>query len=68
MPDGGTLLVSGLMTDVKFDASSGIPFFSDLPIVGRLFGTNLKQREKVNLLILCTANLILFEEEEAEQL
>lgn len=67
VPDGGTLLVSGLMTDVKFDASSGIPFFSDLPVVGRLFGTNSKQREKVNLLILCTANLILFEEEEAKQ-
>jgi len=68
VPDGGTLMVSGLMTDVKFDAESGIPFFSDLPVVGRLFGTNSKQREKVNLLILCTANLILFDEEEAEQL
>jgi len=68
VPDGGTLMVSGLMTDVKFDAESGIPFFSDLPVVGRLFGTNSKQREKVNLLILCTANLLLFEEEEAEQL
>jgi general secretion pathway protein D len=68
VPDGGTLLVSGLMTDVKFDASSGIPFFSDLPVVGRLFGTDSKQREKLNLLILCTANLLLFEEEEAEQL
>lgn len=68
VPDGGTVLVSGLMTDAKFDASSGIPFFSDLPIVGRLFGTDLKQREKVNLLIMCSANLILFEEEEAKQL
>lgn len=68
VPDGGTLLVSGLMTDVKFDAASGIPFFSDLPVVGRLFGSNTKQREKLNLIILCTASLILFDEEEAEQL
>jgi len=68
VPDGGTVLVSGLMTDVKFDASSGVPFFSDLPVVGRLFGTDLKQREKQNLLIMCSANLILFEEEEAKQL
>ena len=68
VPDGGTLLVSGLMTDVKFDASTGVPFFSDLPVVGRLFGTDLKQREKINLLILCSANILLFDEQEAEQL
>jgi general secretion pathway protein D len=66
VPDGGTVLVSGLMTDLKFEAASGVPFFSDLPVVGRLFGTDLRQREKINLLVLVTANLILFEEEEAK--
>ena len=54
------------MTDLKFEASSGVPFFSDLPVVGRLFGTDLRQREKINLLVLVSANLILFEEEEAK--
>ena len=66
VPDGGTVLVSGLMTDLKFEASSGVPFFSDLPVVGRLFGTDLRQREKINLLVLVSTNLILFEEEEAK--
>lgn len=66
LPDGGTVLVSGLMTDLKFEASAGVPFFSDLPIVGRLFGTDVRQVERINLLVLVTANLILFEEEEAK--
>jgi general secretion pathway protein D len=65
VPDGGTLLISGMMTNHKFDAHSGIPFASDLPIVGRLFGTDLKQRERQNLVVLVTANLILFDEEES---
>ena len=54
VPDGGTLLISGLMSNHSFDANSGIPVVSDLPILGRLFGTDLKQREKRNLLILVT--------------
>jgi len=65
LPDGGTLLLSGLMSDYRFEANSGIPLLSDLPIIGRLFGTDLRQREKSNLLIMVTARLILFTEEEA---
>jgi type II secretory pathway component GspD/PulD (secretin) len=66
LPDGGTLLLSGLMSDFRFDANSGIPLLSDLPVIGRLFGTDVKQREKANLLIMVTARLILFTEEEAK--
>jgi len=66
VPDGGTLLLSGLMESTKFDASTGVPFFSDLPVVGRLFGTDLKQRYKLNLIMLVAPHLILFEEEEAK--
>ncbi len=66
LPDGGTLLLSGLMSDYRFDANSGIPLLSDLPVIGRLFGTDIRQREKSNLLILVTARLILFSEEEAK--
>jgi len=66
VPDGGTILLSGLMTDVKFSSASGVPFFSDLPIIGRLFGSDLKQREKINLIVLVSTNLILFDEEEAK--
>ena len=67
VPDGGTLLISGLMTNSSFDANNGIPVLSDLPILGRLFGSDLRQRDKRNLLILCSANLIIFEEEEKKR-
>ncbi len=66
VPDGGTILMSGLMTDSKFDAHDGIPFLSDLPVLGRLFGYDLKQRFKRNLLIVVSAQLILFDEEESK--
>lgn len=64
LPDGGTLLLSGLMTETKHHAHSGIPVLSDLPIIGRLFGTDLKQDERMNLLIMVKVKLILFDEEE----
>lgn len=64
VPDGGTVLISGLMTDAQYTASAGVPFFSDLPVIGRLFGTDVKQHEKINLLMMVSVNLILFEEEE----
>jgi len=66
LPDGGTILMSGLMLDNKFDAHDGVPFLSDLPIIGRIFGSDLKQRFKRNLLIVVSAQLILFDEEEAK--
>jgi len=66
VPDNGTLLYSGLINDSKFDTHAGVPLLSDLPIIGRLFGTNLKQRERRNLLILVNSRVILFDEEEAK--
>ncbi|GMV80094.1 MAG: hypothetical protein AMXMBFR7_12780 [Planctomycetota bacterium] len=64
VPDNGTLLFSGLINDRKIDSKSGIPFLSDLPIVGRLFSNNLKHRERRNLLVLVNARVVLFDEEE----
>ncbi len=66
VPDNGTLLMSGLINDRRIDSKSGIPLLSDLPIIGRLFSTNNKQRERRNLLVLVNARVILFDEEEAK--
>ncbi|MCY3023412.1 MAG: hypothetical protein NTW87_30905 [Planctomycetota bacterium] len=65
LPDNGTILYSGLISDRKIDAKSGVPFFSDLPIIGRFFSTNNKERVRRNLLVLVTARVVLFDEEEA---
>ena len=64
VPDGGTVLLSGLMTETQRNEHQGIPFLMNLPVVGRLFGSNYKDVERRNLLILVTAKLILFSEEE----
>ena len=65
VPDNGTMLFSGLVSDQKFDAKSGVPLLSDLPIVGRLFSTNSKERQRRNLLVLVNARVVLFDDEES---
>jgi tetratricopeptide (TPR) repeat protein len=64
VPDGGILLIAGLLRNVKFNAENGIPFVSDLPVVGRLFRWTNTENAKQNLSILISPRLILFNEEE----
>ena len=59
------MLFSGLISDRKIDAKSGIPLLSDLPIVGRFFSSNNKERVRRNLLVLVNSRVILFDEEES---
>jgi type II secretory pathway component GspD/PulD (secretin) len=65
IPDNGTMLFSGLVRDLKVDIKSGVPLLSDLPIIGRFFSENHKERFRRNLLVLINARIILFDEEEA---
>ncbi|MFH0939214.1 MAG: hypothetical protein V1899_08035 [Planctomycetota bacterium] len=65
IPDNGTMLFSGLITDHKIDAKAGVPLLSDLPIIGRFFSNNNKERTRRNLLVLINARVVLFAEEEA---
>ncbi|MGD0092829.1 MAG: hypothetical protein ABSE73_23200, partial [Planctomycetota bacterium] len=66
IPDNGTMLFSGLISDNKIDSKSGVPFLSDLPIIGRLFCTNYKERVRRNLLVIVHSRIVLFNEEEAK--
>ena len=65
IPDNGTMLFSGLINDRKIDTKTGVPLLSDLPIIGRFFSTNNKERVRRNLLVLVNSRIILFDEEEA---
>jgi len=64
VPDGGILLVGGLYRNIKFTAENGVPFLSDLPVVGRLFRWNTVDNARSNLAILVSPRIILFNEEE----
>ncbi len=65
IPDNGTMLFSGLINDRKIDTKTGVPMLSDLPVIGRFFSTNNKERVRRNLLVLVNSRIILFDEEEA---
>jgi hypothetical protein len=64
IPDGGIIMLGGMMSDIKFQSENGVPFLSNLPIIGRLFRWNIIDNERRNLTILVTGRIINFEEEE----
>ncbi|MCW8133708.1 MAG: hypothetical protein KIS92_25405 [Planctomycetota bacterium] len=66
VPDGGILLIGGLQRNVKFHMENGVPFLSDLPVIGRLFRWNTQDNSKSNLAIMVSPRIILFNEEEAK--
>jgi len=64
IPDGGIILIGGLMQDIQFQAENGVPVISNIPVLGRLFRWNRTDNERSNLAVLVTARSLLFEEEE----
>lgn len=58
MEDSETIVIGGLLKDVKSKGKIGIPILSDLPIVGDLFTRRTTDIEKIDLLIFITARII----------
>lgn len=56
--DGHTVVIGGLISDRKDNAESGVPFISDIPIIGNLFTTFNAGQEKDNLLIFLTPHIV----------
>ncbi|MFC4637554.1 secretin N-terminal domain-containing protein [Deinococcus hohokamensis] len=55
---GETLLLSGLLATKESSTNSGVPFLSSLPVVGALFGQQNTQRQKTQLLVVITGNVL----------
>jgi general secretion pathway protein D len=72
--DGQTVVLGGLMREDIQKTEDKVPIIGDVPLVGRLFRTNVDQHIKRNLVIFVTARLItpaglpLHPEEEEEEL
>jgi type II secretory pathway component GspD/PulD (secretin) len=66
--DGETIVIGGLLKDVKTKTKVGIPFLVDLPWVGKFFGRDKDNVEKVDLLIFITAKIIKESEYTPEEL
>jgi type IV pilus assembly protein PilQ len=55
---GETIMIGGLIKDVKNESIQGIPFLRRIPVVGKLFERKTYDTEKVELLIFITAHIV----------
>lgn len=58
MKDGETIVIGGLLKDVKSKETIGIPYVSKIPLLGKLFQRQIDDIEKVDLLIFLTARVV----------
>ncbi|MFC1667208.1 secretin N-terminal domain-containing protein [Candidatus Omnitrophota bacterium] len=56
--DKATLVIGGLMKDTVIDHNEKVPFFSEIPMLGKLFSTTGKSKEKTELVIFLTPRII----------
>ncbi len=56
--DGETIVIGGLLKDVKGKEYIGVPFLKDLPWIGKLFGRQTNTITKIDLLIFIKAKII----------
>ncbi len=56
--NGATVVMGGMITEVRQDVDDKIPILGDIPILGRLFRSRYESSEKRNLLIFVTARLV----------
>ncbi|MCC6575421.1 MAG: hypothetical protein IT462_16715 [Planctomycetes bacterium] len=65
LPDGGSFVIGGLRKMVELDEESGIPFLSDIPLLGALFKRKGKSTVRSDIMIIVTARIVDPEEEVA---
>lgn len=58
MKDGETIVIGGLLKDVKSKSKFKVPILSDIPLLGLLFTRDTNDTEKIDLLIFITARII----------
>lgn len=55
---GQTVMLAGLISDSNSESSAGIPGLSRIPILGGVFSSSQKKREKTELVLLITPRVI----------
>jgi len=61
--DGHTLVIGGLISEVANKTHSGVPFLSDIPYLGALFGVTSDKSDRTELLIIVTPHIVTGSEE-----
>ena len=58
VPDKSTVVIGGLITDNTTRDTSGVPWLSDIPILGYLFKDTTKSKERDELIIMISPQVI----------
>lgn len=57
--NGDTTVIGGIYVDSDTESDTGVPFLSDIPLLGWLFKSNSKQKTKTELLIFITPKIVI---------
>lgn len=58
LADGDSFVLAGLLNENERETLSGVPFISDIPILGSLFRRTSTERERTELVVVATVNLV----------
>jgi type IV pilus assembly protein PilQ len=56
--DGQTTVIGGIFVESETDGASGVPLLKDIPVMGHLFKSTTKSRERRELLIFITPRIV----------
>ncbi|MGK2905942.1 MAG: type IV pilus secretin PilQ [Desulfuromonadales bacterium] len=56
--DGSTTVIGGIFVESETDGASGVPILMDIPVMGQLFKSTTKSRERRELLIFITPRIV----------
>ena len=56
--DGGSVVLGGLMSSRQTDSDSGVPFIKDVPVLGNLFKSKSRKKNKTELVVLIVPYII----------
>ena len=63
LKDGGSLLMGGLISGNQSAGVTGVPFLSQIPVLGRLFRADSVQEDRTELLVMVTPYVVADHEE-----
>ncbi len=58
VPDGATMWIGGIVRNDTLESESGIPYLSDIPLIGWMFGRREENLNKTTLFFFCTPQII----------
>ena len=58
LADGESFVLAGLLSETEQEALKKVPFIGDIPVLGAFFRSTSAQREKTELVVVATINLV----------